>query len=442
MKSIAAFDVTGIFRSIAALPTKFKDWVPERQIFYRRNGQVSFVSISRRLQILIVVSLVTFAGWIGYSTIYYLSFDHVLRSKDRQIGEARAAYRTAMRDVASYNSRLMKITRNLERSQSDLLTLFSTKEMTPKARAKKGGRFTDLDRALAKASHRVMTTRIKRLEKEWRELATRNATLERGLASIGTEVENILTEHGIVTAERNRLRGRVQTLETRLSGLRSRQDAFLTRLSERAKQTISEASKVLAMTGLDLNVLIADAAKADGRTLAHGGPLIRVAKADDPLEFKAAVLDAQMERWHYMRRVFRRLPLQAPLEHYRKSSGFGMRRDPITGRLAMHNGLDFAYHVNTPVMATAEGKVVFAGWRGGYGWFVEIDHGLGVRTRYGHLRKILVEKGQKVDYRHKIGLLGNSGRSTGPHVHYEVLVNGKPVNPMKFIRAGKYVFKG
>ena len=65
-----------------------------------------------------------------------------------------------------------------------------------------------------------------------------------------------------------------------------------------------------------------------------------------------------------------------------------------------------------------------------------------MRTRYGHLRKILVEKGQKVDYRHKIGLLGSSGRSSGPHVHYEVLVNGKPVNPMKFIKAGKYVFKG
>jgi murein DD-endopeptidase MepM/ murein hydrolase activator NlpD len=93
------------------------------------------------------------------------------------------------------------------------------------------------------------------------------------------------------------------------------------------------------------------------------------------------------------------------------------------------------------VLATAPGTVVFAGWRGGYGWMVEIDHGLGVRTRYGHLKKLLVTKGQKVGFRDKIGLLGTTGRSTGPHVHYEVIFEGRPRNPMKFITAGKYIFK-
>ena len=86
--------------------------------------------------------------------------------------------------------------------------------------------------------------------------------------------------------------------------------------------------------------------------------------------------------------------------------------------------------------------MVFAGWRGRYGRIIEIDHGHGVRTRYGHLRKILVKPGQEVDHRQKIALVGNSGRSTGPHVHYEVRFRGQSRNPMKFLKAGKYVFKG
>ena len=93
-------------------------------------------------------------------------------------------------------------------------------------------------------------------------------------------------------------------------------------------------------------------------------------------------------------------------------------------------------------MNTAPGKVVFTGWRPGLGWTVEIDHGMGIRTRYGHLRTILAKQGDEIGFRDKVGLLGNTGRSTGPHVHYEILVNGKPVDPTNFIMAGKYVFKG
>jgi murein DD-endopeptidase MepM/ murein hydrolase activator NlpD len=94
------------------------------------------------------------------------------------------------------------------------------------------------------------------------------------------------------------------------------------------------------------------------------------------------------------------------------------------------------------VRATSPGVVTYVGWKGPSGRMVEIDHGLGLRTRYGHLHKILVKRGQKVDFRKKIGLMGTSGRSTGSHVHYEVLFDRKPVDPMKFMKAGKYVFKG
>ena len=107
----------------------------------------------------------------------------------------------------------------------------------------------------------------------------------------------------------------------------------------------------------------------------------------------------------------------------------------------MHYGLDLAGWRKAPVYSTAPGTVVFSGRKGRYGKMVEIDHGNGILTRYGHLFKTHVRKGQKLGHRHKIGLLGSTGRSTGPHVHYEILFNGKQLDPLKFIKAGRHVFK-
>lgn len=115
------------------------------------------------------------------------------------------------------------------------------------------------------------------------------------------------------------------------------------------------------------------------------------------------------------------------------SSGFGYRISPFTGRRVFHEGLDIATKYNTPVHATAKGIVVFAGRKAGYGKMVIIDHGYGYVTKYGHNNKLLVKAGDKVKKGDVISLVGSTGRSTGPHVHYEVLVNGIPVNPLKFI---------
>ena len=154
------------------------------------------------------------------------------------------------------------------------------------------------------------------------------------------------------------------------------------------------------------------------------------------------VIDNQMGRWEQLGQLIERLPLIAPTGHYFLASGFGKRRDPINRRWAMHYGLDLAGIYRSPVIATAPGIVVKTGWSGGYGRMVEIDHGLGLRTRYGHLHRIFVKRGQKVKARQNLGQMGKSGRSTGVHVHYEILINGEPHNPRKFLQAGKYVFKG
>jgi murein DD-endopeptidase MepM/ murein hydrolase activator NlpD len=338
----------------------------------------------------------------------------------------------------------MSITHTLEASQTQLLGLFGSgggPDGDTDGRGK--AHFSDLDRAVAAASHRQFTKQIQGLEKEWRELTARNATLEHGLASIGNEVETILAEHGIVTAERDRLRTRVRELESQVTRMRTNEDAVVSSVTERTTSTIDEVERVVAMTGLKVDKLVAEVGDDKTQNIGQGGPFISVKDDDtDPLEIKVAMLGGQLDRWNKLRLVLRHLPLAAPLDHYRLSSGFGVRRDPITGQLARHNGIDLTYELNTPIMATAPGKVVFTGWRPGYGWTVEIDHGMGVRTRYGHLRTILVKQGNEIGFRDKVGLLGNSGRSTGPHVHYEILVNGKSVDPTNFIMAGKYVFKG
>ena len=108
---------------------------------------------------------------------------------------------------------------------------------------------------------------------------------------------------------------------------------------------------------------------------------------------------------------------------------------------ARHLGIDFSADKRASVYATAPGQVTQAGWYGQFGKFVEIDHGFGVKTRYAHLNDVIVKRGDRVTSRQKVGTVGTTGRSTGPHVHYEIHFNGTPQNPAKFLTAGNNVFK-
>lgn len=130
------------------------------------------------------------------------------------------------------------------------------------------------------------------------------------------------------------------------------------------------------------------------------------------------------------------MPFARPLEGYPISSSFGPRTDPFLGKPAMHTGLDYRAPVGTPIKATGAGVVSMAKYNGGYGLSVEIIHENGLVTKYAHMRKILVSKGQRIERGDLVGTVGNTGRSTGPHLHYEVRINGEPINPMRMIRTG------
>ncbi len=164
----------------------------------------------------------------------------------------------------------------------------------------------------------------------------------------------------------------------------------------------------------------------------------------------AGAFERQLHRINITRIQVERLNRTLALVPYRKpvigevefTSGFGVRSDPFLGRPAMHTGLDFRAATGDPVRATANGKVVSSGWKGGYGRMVEIDHGNGLSTRYGHLSEINVKVGDVIKIGQVIGAVGSTGRSTGPHLHYETRIDGDAVDPQKFLRAGVRLSSG
>jgi len=190
----------------------------------------------------------------------------------------------------------------------------------------------------------------------------------------------------------------------------------------------SELERLLASTGLDIDRLLHGLDKSSG---GEGGPYIAL---NDP---RAAALNHQ--RLEELKKLAKDLPLASPLNQYRLGSDYGARVDPINHRESFHPGLDMDAPYRTTVYSTGAGIVIFTGNMDSYGKVVEIDHGHGIVTRYAHLHRILVAKGQKVGLHTPIAELGSTGRSTGPHLHYEVRVDGQTVDPAKFMQAGKNV---
>jgi murein DD-endopeptidase MepM/ murein hydrolase activator NlpD len=209
----------------------------------------------------------------------------------------------------------------------------------------------------------------------------------------------------------------------------------LMELSLRQQQT--QLSGAISQTGIDLDRF--PAGKSPG---GQGGPLVPLPQAKEPgtFEFRLTRLQTQIAQAERLRRVLGQLPIHRPMSgDHDITSGYGSRSDPFTRGLAMHTGIDFRAPTGSGVRAAAPGTVVEAGWMGGYGRMVEIDHGNGVSTRYAHLSALDVEVGDKVRRGEIVGRVGSTGRSTGPHLHYEVRVDGDPVDPMRFLRAGQRV---
>jgi murein DD-endopeptidase MepM/ murein hydrolase activator NlpD len=223
-------------------------------------------------------------------------------------------------------------------------------------------------------------------------------------------------------------------LQSSLDQVEGRQIAALSSVEDGMESRMRRMRGVVTDLGLDMAQLEAATPRAG-----MGGPFVPV-----KLAANAGPFERQLYQINITRSQVDRLNRTLALVPYRKpvigevefTSGFGVRSDPFLGRPAMHTGLDFRAAMGDPVRATANGKVSSAGWAGGYGRMVEIDHGNGLATRYGHLSEIGVKIGDPIKIGQVIGAVGSTGRSTGPHLHYETRIDGEAVDPQKFLRAG------
>jgi murein DD-endopeptidase MepM/ murein hydrolase activator NlpD len=230
----------------------------------------------------------------------------------------------------------------------------------------------------------------------------------------------------------------LETIERALDRIEHSQHATLQALETRAERRMRRMRTVLGDLGLDPTQVARAGGDGRGTPSGVGGPLIPLPGPD------ASPFERQVHRTHTILSEAERLARSLSTVPLRKphsgdldlSSGFGARLDPFTRTWAMHSGIDFRGATGEPVLSGASGRVIHASSMGGYGLMVEIDHGHGISTRYAHLSRIEVTVGDMVRAGQRVGRVGSTGRSTGPHLHYETRIHGEAVDPMRFVRAG------
>ena len=219
-----------------------------------------------------------------------------------------------------------------------------------------------------------------------------------------------------------------------LAEIEARQLAVVERFTRFADARARRAEAAMRKLNLDPGVMSRQAQQG------MGGPFVALAGADD-IDPRFERLGLSLARMAALERALDGIPQVVPASVRSITSGFGYRRDPFNGHAAMHSGIDFKGAIGSPIFAAAEGRVTFAGWKGGYGQAVEVTHANGLMTRYAHLSRIDVKPGQLVAAGATLGGLGSTGRSTGPHLHFEVRINNRAVNPRPFLETAPDVLK-
>ena len=240
---------------------------------------------------------------------------------------------------------------------------------------------------------------------------------------------------GILAKGAGGIGGVIARLQASLDRLEQRQTAMVNSIADNYDSKARRMRGVLIELGLEAG----KTATRDGAG-AMGGPFIPAQVPKDAMSFERQLHRIQVTRAQITRltRTLGAVPVRKPTDgELDLQSGFGVRIDPVLGRPAMHTGLDLHGETGDAVRATADGRVTAAGWSGGYGRVVDVDHGNGLSSRYGHLSSIDVRVGQSVKTGQIIGKVGSTGRSTGPHLHYETRLRGEPIDPQKFLRAGQ-----
>ena len=462
---------------------------PERQILVRAEGRVSYITLSRRAQFglaacgLALIALVAYGitgvvqnrhGAAGQAVISLPGTQAQLEQLRSELAAANArlaekgptgAIAQSQAAVDDAQAHIKQLENARDHALADEKDLKRQLAQAQDAASSRSQNLTQLNHALdtnrgelrqSDAQRQALQNRVRQLEAELESANARTNQAKADLASNERRLQQLAAEHDKTLAERDRLQTRLLELQqgrgaalapispdaaqSAPAAPQSPQRSIADRPADQRSENVpppasaaqasgnsGELERVLASTGLDVERFLN---KLGSVPQGQGGPYIALGKQD---------LAASSEHTEELRKILKTLPLAAPLARYELGSGFGARVDPFNHRQAFHSGLDLEAPYRTAVYSTAPGTVIFTGVKDNYGKVVEIDHGHGIVTRYAHLHRILVARGQKLGVHHEIGELGSTGRSTGPHLHYEVLVDGTAVDPERFLQAGKNV---
>ncbi|MGB0631983.1 MAG: peptidoglycan DD-metalloendopeptidase family protein [Alphaproteobacteria bacterium] len=420
--------------------------VTDRQFIVRSKGRIRYVRVPAVLQVFGVLAAGAFAAWVAHSSYTYIVHDEIVSAKEAAIAARDRANRALRLELADARRSFAEATDSLEQNHKGLVSLIGQNQALKGNLASLRSELARIgdEKKKTEAQKRKYQEQVDVLAGRLEATEERNQSLVSELKNTGSELADALADKSTARQNGVRMSNRVSELENRLASLREAQSNLLDRVADVSGAEIKRLKTLLASTGIKVDKLVR---AQGGAAFAQGGPFepAKQGKGDsgeEPFDIALSTAGSRLDRLEALQKVMRTLPLAAPLDYFYVSSKYGRRKDPINGSYAMHRGVDFGAKHRAVVLATAPGKVIYAGWKGKFGRFVSIDHGNGIVTRYGHLRRIYVKLGQKVDFRTKIGQMGSSGRSTGVHLHYEIHVDKRSVDPLKFMKVGKNVFKG
>lgn len=361
------------------------------------------------------LGLIIWATWSTYVFVYHRP---LLQKRTQELAEAKSLHERQMSDLQVYLKKYNELARDLNVIDDKIL---NTKSLSTEKKEE------------------LMNTRLK----TWAELDFLHTRLTEMFTNDEysaeyTKLSELSTEFELTRAENEALKKKNAQLLESMQEIVTADTKIFDTVSNLAadnidslRENMKNISSTIASLGLTQTKLVQSANK-------FSNPL--VGAAFSPIEFdknldpKYQKLADDLELWNGLAKLDKILPIGAPVEKMRITSNFGTRNDPFTGKPSKHRGIDFAGKIGTELMAVAPGRVVSAGERVGYGTTVEIDHGLGFTTLYAHLSQITVARGDWVRPGTVVGLAGSTGRSTGPHLHYEIRYKGVPFDPVKFVK--------
>jgi len=417
-------------------------WLPEQRLFLKSDDSTRFIRLGPTTQLIALGGAAIVLGWtIIASSVLAIdaisthgSRDHVKRAqgafearlaelsdeRDARAAEALAAqnrYTVALDHVSQMQSQLLESEARRRELETGIGAVQASLQTAIKDRA------TDM----------AQTAGVEAIAGP-----QRTAELQAAFDILSDELKKSAGDRAeaVKTAADARRTADAATLER--DQIIARNDEILTQIEDAVSISVEPFDEMFRNVGMDPDEVLSTIRRGYS---GEGGPLNPVSYSSSgnaqisQREAKAQEIMITLDEMNSYRIAAEKMPLAMPVKSaFRYTSPFGRR----WGRA--HEGVDMAAPVGTPVYATGEGTVIFAGWQSGYGNLIKVQHELGTETRFGHLSKIKVKVGQKVSRGSVIGAMGNTGRSTGPHLHYEVRVKGRAVNPMTFIKAAQNVF--